>query len=416
MHNNELLINKESLKNWMKRYSYLKYVSLLNENDNYQYDKNGNAVVVYDSAVGTPDEKHLINRNGKDMIARKENGKTIYPKIICPVILSKPITYAEAINGKRTREYIDMYLVSFDKKYFHYALYDNHCNEIIRDCQVHQHGFEISYIEKNSDHDKYYPTIEPETNECVILKGVFGENGIIIAKTEDERYFVLTQDTNSIIIFPDDIYQFDEFRRNPTIYGFFNVRVGNKCNILDMCGILSDNKYFQFVFKEWVDDILRIGPHLIIKKGNTYYIADGEFSVDDKYITPFDEIYRGANRNIIIKYKDKWNALSYHNENGKLVPELLDDKWFDGMYDFGTDDIDGDDNDFSPCPIVERNGKYTYICLGDYTFLDTFCYVFDRWFDDCEPCYKDEADGKWKFPVTENGKKYVLDWFGHKTN
>ena len=397
----------------MKRYSYSEHISSLNESDNYKYDQNGNTVVVCGSTVGRPDEVHLINRNGKDMIARKENGQTIYPKIICPVILCNPITYDEVISGKRKHGHIDIYLVSFDKKYFHYALYDNHCNEIIIDCQVHQHGFEISYIEKISDNDKYYLAVEPKTNKCLMIKGVFGENGIIIGKTEDERYFVLTQDTNSIIIFPDGIYQFDELHINQLARGCFSVRVGNKCNILDFCGFLPYNKYCQFILDEWVDDILKIGPHLIIKKGNTNYIADGDL-FDDINIIPFDKIYKGINSNIIIKYRDKWNVLKYKNKNGKLVPELLDDKWFDGMYDFGTDELDGHDDDLSPCPIVERDGKYTYICIGGgiETFPVNFDYLFDEWFDDCEPCYRDEESGLWKFPVEKNGRKFVLDKFG----
>lgn len=411
-----VLINKESLNFWMKRYSYSECISLLNESDNYQYDQNGNAVVVYNSTVGTPDEKHLINRNGKDMIVLKENGQTIYPKIICPAILCNPITYDEVISGKRKHEHIDIYIVSFDKRYFHYVLYDNHCNEIVRDCQVHQqHGFEISYIEKISDNDRYHLAIEPKTNECLVLKRVFCENGIIIGKTEDERYFVLTQDTNSIIIFPGDIYQFDEFHINPLAYGCFSVRVGNKCNILDFCGELPNKKYCQFLFDEWVDDILRIGSHLIVKKGNTNYIADGDLC-DGINIIPFDEIYKAVNDNIIINYKDKWNVLRYRDKNGKYVPELLDDKWFDGMYDFGTsyETDDEYDDDLSPCPIVERDGKYTYICIGGgiRMFPVDFDYLFDEWFDECEPCYRDEDDGRWKFPVEKNGRKFVLNEFG----
>lgn len=67
-------------------------------------------------------------------------------------------------------------------------------------------------------------------------------------------------------------------------------------------------------------------------------------------------------------------------------------------------------------PVVEYNGKFTYIDTEKYRFLfynqDSYNGVNDiknvRWFDKCEP-YIQDKDDDFLFQVIENGKEKTLN-------
>jgi hypothetical protein len=174
---------------------------------------------------------------------------------------------------------------------------------------------------------------------------------------------------------------------------------------------IGNAPYLHYVFKKWVDKINWLGPVLFITvNGETKLLwRDGK-----TYGCTLNNIIRVANDTFVIEDENLHYNFLKMDEDG-----LFSSKWFDGVSDcYGTSCTSDFDNDLESTwyPIVEYNGKYTYLDTERFRFLfqsggehDNDDWDSVRWFDDCEP-YTTPHDN-FVFKVVEDGvEKYLNDW------
>lgn len=360
---------------------------------------------------------HVFDREGHDMHPNEKRYKT--NRIDFKYLDVKPIdlykTYKKPYTHKTlycvVNERGNIFDTNFDLISSYFLLVDNDPENLIYDTMNAPAGCECLLLRYNPECDNIFLKEKSDEFAGLVTRGknesIFLNIDVTIQKLQSGEYTFTSKYTKSVVVFPDGEYKFDNvmpfIMYSPKHQEYKRIFMSSHCgydpnsvivtkkgkyNIIWIDVATERYKYLHYVFDEWVDDIYHVGSIVIGEKsGQKYVVWYGD-------LIPVDRVYRGNWSTIIIEYNKKWNILQI----GYETP--FSDEWFDNMCDFGTDDFEGDENDLSLYPIVELDGKYTYIDL------ENFNYLFNMWFDDAEPYY--EERGKYMFDVVRNGKNKTL--------
>lgn len=325
-----------------------------------------------------------------------------------------------------------------DEKNF---ILDNNLNVVVEDVKGlekidRESGDGISYIViKHKNGERVYNILSESglayPNEWfdAYEEGPYGSHSLIIA-FHDGTKGMFNKISMKPIVLHDGTERFEDLKSacvlNDEEDRYAVVKNDNgKMNLINTCydyryrtgdRAIGNTPYLHYVFKDWVDKINWLGPVLFITVNGVTKLL---WRNGKTYGCTLNNIMRIANDVFVIEDENLHYNFLKMDEDG-----LFSSKWFDGVFDcYGTSGEKNFDNDLESTwyPIVEYNGKYTYLDTERFRFLfqqnsehDNDDWDSVRWFDDCEPY--GEPHGNFVFKVVEDGAEKYLDVWGDEVD